>query len=48
MPFTAQTYGFVLGIITGLSPPERIYVTLAGCVRILDKTQYVVLHNGER
>jgi len=48
MPFTAQTYGFGLGIITGLSPPERIYVTLAGYVTILYRTQYVVLHSGKR
>jgi len=48
MPFTAQTYEFRLGIIAGLSPPERIHVTLAGYVTILYKTQFVVLHSGKR
>ena len=48
MPFTAQTYEFGLGILAGLSPPERIYVTLAGYVTILYETQYVVLHSGKR
>jgi len=48
MPFTAQTYEFGLKIITGLSPPETIYVTLASYVTVLYRTQYVVLHSGKR
>jgi len=48
MPLTALTYEFRLTIIAGLSPPERIYVTLAGYVTILYETQYAVLHSGKR
>jgi len=48
MPFTALTYGFRLTIMAGLSPPERIYVTLAGYVTVLYRTLYVVLHSEKR
>ena len=48
MPFTAQTYAFALKIIAGLRPPERIYVTLAGYVTVLYRTQYAILHSGKR
>ena len=48
MPFTAQTYMFGLRIIAGLNPPETIYVTLAGYVTVLYRTQHVVLHSGKR
>ena len=48
MPFTGQTYTFSIKIMSGLRPPDRIYVILAANVTVLYAFHHVVLHSGKR
>jgi hypothetical protein len=48
MPFAGDTYTFSLGLLGGLSGPERMYVIMKANIVVLYESREVVLHSGKR
>jgi hypothetical protein len=48
MPFTGHTYIFWISILSGLLPPDRVYVVLTANITMLYVSYHVVLHSGKR
>jgi len=47
-PFTGHTYTFRIKIMSGLRPPDRVYVILGANITVLYISHYFVLHSGKR